>query len=257
MNVLASLTFYFAIFLAAESGYGQGALAIIPISSYTADKQAILKTSIQNLTEKTVKFEFVPDCDIDGELLAGAACDKFFKYVTDATVKSGGYEITSKERAAIGVSLISPIKSYALFRPLIRPLLATDTPVGQGISFEFNYRPGFLFLVKPSEDRLAIQDFSTRVSDTARIATFKFNIKNFKTPHIANISAKLISKSSKKLVRFARLAEEKIIDPRREILELEVEYGAPKDPQDSLCYELFVQEKFDGVPLNKSTNCNN
>lgn len=232
----------------------QGALTVNPISGYTAEKQGVLKVTIQNLTDKKIRFEIVRDCDIDGSEYSGKECDNFFKISTDAPEKNKNFELESHARASLTVSLAKNINSYALFKPLIRALFDDGLPKN-GIGFEFNHRPGMLFLIKPGSDKLTDVTFSTTTSQTARVATFNFDVKKFSSPRVTNVSAKLLNASSKKLLRFARLAEEKIVDPRREILKLEVEYGRLEDPAETLCYELYIQDKSTQGGLDKLTNC--
>ncbi len=241
--------------LNAQSALAQGALAITPMSSQSADRQAVLRSSIQNMTAKTVVFELKMDCDVDGVELSGAACEKNIRFTTDGVNKGGQYEIPGNGRLSISASLIGTVESYALFKPFIRPLMQIEKNGASGVAFEFNYRPGFLFLIRPAEESLAVESFSTRTNDTARIANFSFDIKNFKSPHVATISAKLVNSSTGQLVRFARLAEDKIIDPRRAKLELETEYAKLTDQESPLCYELYVQEKKSGASLQKLSNC--
>jgi hypothetical protein len=241
--------------MGAGDAWGQGALAITPMSSQSADKQAVLRSSIQNMTAKPLVFELKMECDVDGAELSGPACAKFIRLTTDGVQKNGQYEIAANARLTISASLIGPVESYALFKPFIRPLMQSESARKSGVGFEFNYRPGFLFLLRPADDPLVVDSFATRTNDAARIASFSFDIKKFKSPHVATISAKIVHASTGQLVRFARLAEDKIIDPRREKLELEAEYAKLSDPDAPVCYELYIQEKKAGASLQKLSNC--
>jgi hypothetical protein len=245
----------FAVYTHYPTAFGQGALAVTPMSLHTSDKQAVLRSSIQNMTPKSIQVEIKLDCDVDGIEMTGADCEKKIKFTTDGVVKNGNYEIGANSRISISASLVGSVESYALFKPYIRPLLRDEKNERSSVGFEFNYRPGFLFLLRPASDVLAVKSFSTKSNSTARQASFIFDIRDFKSPHVVTISAKLIHKNKGQMVRFLRLAEEKILDPKRQTLELEGEYAKISDPELPLCYELYIQEKKPGASLQKISDC--
>jgi|GEM_PF-2241749 len=230
---------------------GQGSAVISPMSAVVGTSQQIISFQINNQLEGELRLKLTKQCEIDGVSFSDADCDTYFKMQGPEIGIDGVLRIERGRSVSMELFLKRTVEKYALFKPLFAP--ESREASEQEIPFEFRYQPGYLFLLQPDMSPLRIAEFKTRQDENSRFAVWEFDLTSLRAPSVMTISAKLIDKSTKRLVRFLRIANEKMLDPARKKLALEGAF-APAAEQTSVCYELIVQ-RFGNKQMEKYTDC--
>ena len=233
--------------------FAQGSAVVLPMSKYVLKQEDRISFQVHNQLNSHMMMDVNYRCEVDGEDLDGDICMKYFTVKFGSEMNLKKIEIPQLSSVRGEVSLQLPVKRFALFKPIFTPM-TTHEKKTEGVAFDFSYQPGYIFLVSPEPANLSLPKFTVRSTNTEQVAIFDFDIAEMVTPAIASISAKIIDKENKKMMRFTRLASEKIIDPRRKTLRLEAGYAPPGD-KTFACYELLVQWVSD-KRIQKITNCN-
>jgi hypothetical protein len=221
--------------------FGQGAVIVDPISKAVYDKSETVNWSVYNRLDQPLKVKITPHCLVDGRELKEKDCDAFFRLEDSGVASEKLIEIPANQKHQLLVRSIGKIEKYGLYKPIFDPVL-TDQPVASGVKFVFNYQPGALFLLNPSFEKLELPKATKAKGLKHSAIMFEFDLKHLANPQVVNISAKVFEKNSKKVVKLLRLANEKIVDPTRNPLNLEVVWGELND-QREVCYELIIQNQ--------------
>lgn len=247
----------FAVFLAllAEPThlFAQGAAVIMPLSKHVTSADEVISFFIHNRLDTDLKLKYSPRCDVDGTEQSDEDCLKVFSVTFDIPVKSQEIVIPKGGRLRGDVHLTKKELKFALFKPLFVPVL--DAPKeNSAVRFDLSYQPGYLFVVNPVKERISKLDFDSYVLANARRARLKLDLTSLSMPQVVSVSAKLLDAKSKKTLRFVRLASDKIVDPKRKVLELESDFAGPEDKTE-VCYQAFVESQTTKEIYN-SSNCN-
>ncbi len=225
--------------------YAQGAVVLNPMSAYTTDANATQTFHISNRIEEKLKLNVVWKCDIDGKEVEGQPCLDVFAIEIDGTAQTKNQiEIPTQGRARVDVKIknteAAKTLSYALFKPLLKPELKQEKRENS-ISFDFAYQPGILFILKPSTDKLSNVKFSTYINQDVRRLKLDFDVSTLKIPAVTSVSTKIFALDSKKLIRFVRLASNKIFDAHRGLISLEGEFTGKAD-KTKVCHQTFIED---------------
>ncbi len=223
--------------------FAQGIAAVAPMSKSAGPGDSSISFLVQNLTANEIQLSYQPECDVGGLEVKGEECLKAFDVNFLPPPVEGVFTVPQSGRVEGSVSLKNTNIEFALFKPIFEPANNPSAKKPEGVAFEFGYQPGYLFIVKPKAQELAPPRFSTIVQGSNRRVRFSYMLDTLTMPALLNISAKIINKSDKKLIRFLSLAREKIADPKRAILELESDFtlASNKDP---VCFQIFVDDRF-------------
>jgi hypothetical protein len=230
---------FFVLLFAGSDLFAQGTAIVMPMSKYVFSKDEAVVFTIHNQLSEPLTFEVIPKCDVDGEVLEGKQCLNYFAMDFSGEFRSGKIEVPKAGSVQGKVRLNASPKRYALYKPLIAPV-RNKKKLGGGVGFEFRYQPGYLFLVAPEKAEFPMPNVTFRSSEQEKLAVLDFDLKSLTMPSPASISAKIIDKSSGKMLRFVRLASEKIFDPARGQVKLEAGYAPPKD-EHVICLDIIVQ----------------
>ena len=241
-SICPKITCLLGTWLYAGILYGQGAAVVMPLSKSVASKDETIVFFIHNRTDDLLTMAYTPKCDVDGVDHEGQICLDTFAMTCGAEIKDNLIKVAKEGSLRCEVRLTSGKGRFALFKPVFTPSASGDNGKPNAIPFTFSYQPGYLFLLKPAADRFTNIQFDTYVVDNARRARFKINLKELAVPQVVSFSAKILDKKTKKLLRFVRLASDKIADPKRGLLELEDNFANGADQSD-VCYQAFVENK--------------
>jgi hypothetical protein len=239
--------------LFASIALSQGAAAILPLSKGVSEANDVISFYIHNLLEEALTLTYTPICDIDGKEFENAPCLEAFSIVFDAKLQENKFTLEKGKSMKGEVRLNKSNIKFAIFKPLFKPVLSRANAKANTIQFNFGYQPGYLFLIAPSKEHLTAPSFDTYVVKDARRARLKFDLTTLSAPQIVSVSLKLNDRKTKKLVRFVRVASQKIVDPRRVSMDLEDEF-APADDKTNVCYEAVVQN-ISAKDLYQLSNC--
>ena len=232
-----------ACVLSPSLALAQGVAALAPMSKTVGPGEEQIAFLVQNLTTDEIRMSYVPECDIDGKEAKGADCLSAFEVSLSPAALEGILTIPQGGRIEGRVRLKKLALGFALFKPIFEPIRDPGAKKAKGVSFEFGYQPGYLFIVSPKPQTLPPPTFSTAVQGTTRRVKFAYGISNFTMPALLNVSAKITRKSDKKLIRFLSLAREKIADPKRATLEMESDFALATNSE-PVCFQIFVDDKF-------------
>jgi len=232
--------------------FAQGAAVVMPMSKYVFSKDEVVDLQIHNQLDDHLLLNITPKCEVDGTILEGKECSKFF--ALDFAHGGNVDKIDVPKNGSIqgSVRLIGAPQRYALYKPLIAPV-NNKKPLNGGVSFEFRYQPGYLFIINADKAEFGMPRLSSRSTSEEKIAVLDFDLKSLTMPSVASVSAKVIDKKSNKMIRFVRLASEKIFDPARGSITLEAGYAPPKDDA-VICLDIIVQW-LSTKSLQKINNC--
>jgi len=220
--------------------FSQGAAVILPLSKAVVGTSTAIDFRIFNRVQSDLKLKITPKCDVDSQELEGDACLKFFRMNFDVDQKDSAITIKKGLHAKGSISLTTnEIKNYAFFKPQFNPEMNLPK-INEGIRFVFNYQPGYLFIINPTLEKLPAPTVKIHKSDKSKIAQFYFDTTKLTSPQVVSISAKIKDKKTKKMLRFVRLASDKIVDPRRGDLRLDGEF-AKLNHKGKICYDIIVQ----------------
>ena len=229
------------LFLSANQAFGQGSAAILPLSKGVSSADASITFYVHNLLDQELELAYSPKCDLDGTEQEGQPCLDVFQVTFDTKLTDGSFKIPPREKFRGELSLKKKDGRYVLYKPVFRPVLPPDPKKEtEGVRFELAYQPGYLFILKPEGERLAHPTFDTYILGEARRARFHFDTSKLTMPQVLSVSVKLKDPKTKKMVRFVRLASEKIVDPKRKQLDLEDEFAQANDTS-NVCYDAIVQ----------------
>ena len=240
MKKLRILAVYLVLSIKSVPAFAQGSAVVMPLSKAVYSAEEVISFQVHNLQDDELTLAIEPKCELDGTSLVAAACNSTFKVTYDPNPKNGKIKLNKHSSVQGTVALVNPPKHYALFKPLISPVLAQKEKP-QGISFEFNYQPGYLFLIDKANQEIKKVSLSLRETKDARIARFVVDLGSLSMPAVASFSAKILDKKSKNLLKFLRLASDKILDPQRGKVELEGAFADSAASKQDICYELIVQ----------------
>lgn len=253
LHPLQSLILLAALLFYPGQGYGAENIAISPLSSHVGSERQPLHVTIQNIGIQAQKVEIVHYCDVDGSNLTGDACLAFFEVTKEnkdvpsqITVEAGG-------RVDLGVRLKSHVSHYALYKPLIRPLVE-KSPLAKGVGFEFNFQPGMLFLLDPEARVFELPKFEMHSEMDRKVVRFEWDLGAWKTPQVLSVSAKIMDEKTKKIIKFVRLADNRIIDPLRKTLVLQSELTSD-DPALKVCFQVFITPQYGAKVVQNISNC--
>jgi hypothetical protein len=235
---LLAVIIYFSLMRATEM-LGQGAAVVMPMSHFVFSKDETISFQVHNQLNDSLVLGVDHKCEVDGVELDRTGCAKYFSLQFDVASDGSKIELPKEGSVKGVVSLISTPLRYALFKPLMAPPTGRQK-AAEGVSFEFKYQPGYLFIINPDKAELKMPVVSNRMADDQTFSKFEFDLKILSMPAVASLSAKIMDMKSKKMLRFARLASEKILDPTREKIVLEAGYNSVVDPS-YVCFEFIIQ----------------
>lgn len=250
---MVRLVFGFLSFFSGTSLFGQGAVIVDPISKAVYNKTETIDWTVYNRLDRRLKVKVTPHCIIDGNVLQEKACDAVFRLEKSGIASEMVLDIPASQKQQLLVRVVGNIERYGLYKPVFDPVL-DDEPKASGVKFVFNYQPGALFLVNPVFEKLELPKASKSKNSKHAAIMFEFDVSKFTNPQVVNISAKIVEKDTKKVVKLLRMANEKIIDPTRNPLNLEVVWGSLDDPR-QVCYELIVQNQSFKTEIYTLTGC--
>lgn len=221
--------------------FGQGAAVVTPLSRTLSGSDGVIEFYIHNRLNRELPLRYQAFCEVDGIEKKAQECDATFDVNLASLAKDGLITIPTGGRIEGRVFLKNKEIRYGFFKPLFEPILESDKP-GSGVQFQFKYQPGYLFLVKPSDEKISKVTFDTYIMGTTRRARFKLELFGLSMPQEISVSVKIVDKATKKLLRFVPLAKEKIADPRRGTLDLEGDFAGAENKSD-VCYQLFVENR--------------
>lgn len=221
----------------------QGLATVFPMSKAVGAAGDGISFVIQNQSENDVDFTYAPECDVDGKELSGEACTPYFEATLNTDLKDGKFKLPARGKVEGRVSLKTGVSRFALFKPLFEPAPSAADKQKPGVSFEFGYQPGYLFVLKAPSERVTAANFSSLSSQGTQRLKWVLPVSGVTVPQLLNVSAKLSEKGSNKTLKFLPLAKEKIFDPKRGELLLEADLGKTAVAK-TICYELFVNNKF-------------
>ena len=226
-------------FMLSATGFAQGSMVIMPMSKHVLKQQDVVSMNVHNQLQVPLLADVNLECEIDGQGLAGEDCTKYFRLKLGGEINPKKIEIPKSGSIAGDVEMILAAKRYGLLKPVFSPI-SSGGKKGDGVAFEFSYQPGYLILINPDPVTLGLPKFSTRVNGDQKVAMFELDLTTLTMPAVASISAKILDKKTKKMMRFARLASDKIFDPIRKTVTLEAGYAPAKDESET-CFDLIVQ----------------
>jgi hypothetical protein len=229
-----------AVFGHAQLAKAQGGGAVLPLSAVSLAASADIPFTVYNYGDSDLDFRIDPVCDLDGTEKTGEDCFKVFSLSFDVEMKNGIIRVPKGGRANATVKLLDAgSMRFALFKPIVDPLFPQE--LGRNaVAFKINYQPGYLYILKPAEEKLQSFTFATSANKEQRRANFEFDISALTMPQEVNVSAKISDKASGKLIRFVPLVKNKIVDPRRKKLQVSSDF-APASSKGAVCAQLFVQ----------------
>jgi len=231
----------------------QGTAVVLPLSKVVTSAQEVITFQIHSQVNEELRLKVDYFCEVDGVELSSVDCLKNFVLSFDRPLNDQILQLPDSSTSAQGtLTLTNSPQKYAFFKPLFAPVSSAEKRK-EGLSFDFKYQPGYLFLIKPDQPSIQSLSYSERITNDAKIAHFELDLSSLTMPHVASISAKIMDKSSRKLIRFVRLASEKILDPKRMKIEMEAPYGAPNLATQT-CYELIIQWN-SSTSMQKLTSC--
>jgi hypothetical protein len=230
----------------------QGSAVIMPMSQYLMKQEKTASFNVHNQLKNPMTMDVAYECEVDGVAIKSDECTRYFNLKISNEINPKKFEIQSSGSVEAYVQMIQAAKRYALFKPVFSPIVAGDSR-SNSVAFDFSYQPGILYILNADPVSIATPKFSTRVTDTEKIAVFDLDLQTMTMPAVASISAKIMDKDSKKMMRFVRLASDKIIDPYRKTVTLEAGYAPPKDTSNA-CFEVIIQW-LSTKSLQKLSNC--
>ena len=239
MRLESQFLILLTVLLMCSHARAQGSAVVMPMSKYVLNKDEVVNFSIYNQLNEALLLNITPKCDVDGQILEGEQCAQFFSLQFQSGASSGKVDVAKGGSVQASVKLVGGPKRYALFKPLISPVFnkkSSESSVG----FEFRYQPGYLFIISQEKSEFPPPKVSFRSTSEEKIAVLDFDLKSLPMPSVATLSAKVIDQKSNKLIRFVRLASEKIFDPARGQIKLEAGYASPKDER-AICLDIIVQ----------------
>jgi hypothetical protein len=251
--LLATLVFKLITLSWSTQLLGQGAAIFLPLSQTVFGNQDNIPFRISNRLTTSLMMKIHLHCEVDGNMLEGDACQNFFRLIVDGRQEHERITIPASGMANAMVSLKTSVKRYAFFKPRFEPQI-DDAQAPKGVSFVFDYQPGYLFLVGAKNNHLGRPVFAVESDRHSRNARFTFDVNQLQHPQLVSVSAKIINAETKQMVRFLRLANEKIVDPRRGDFQLVAEY-APLDDASTVCYQLFIQHHGETEELERHDSC--
>lgn len=239
MSLYYVIVMFALLTMAPNFAYCQGSAVIMPMSSHVVGQDQKMTFQIYNQLESVLSMDIQMLCEVDGVTLKGLDCSKYFRLKLGDKINPTRIDIAKTGSVAGEVEFSEVPQKYGLIKPIFTPIRSGESKFNS-VAFEFSYQPGYLFLVNSETATLEKPVFSTRVIKDEKVAIFEFNPSSLSMPAVASISAKISAIESKKTIRFARLASEKIIDPKRKKLVLETSYTSAKDDTPT-CYDLIIQ----------------
>jgi hypothetical protein len=218
----------------------QGAAVIMPLSKALSVATEVVSFDLFNRLESALTLSVSIKCDVNGQELEGIACDPYFEMTPLTPLDSDSITIPQNGKWTARVRLKDPNIEFAIFKPLFVPQIKDDSQNESTVRFDLAYQPGYLWVLKPSQKELKDLTFSTYALQNSKRAKFVFSLKELDKPQVWNLSAKILEASNGQLVRFIRLANDKILDPKRQEMTFEGEYAQANDDRE-VCYELFVE----------------
>lgn len=252
MNVFLSVVALLAGFLRTGPANGQGSAVVMPLSKAVTDPSESVVFYIHNQIEETLSLSYDLKCDIDGKDEQGEVCAAAFDAQFDIAPKDGKIVIPKHGKVTGNVRLKNKGVRFALYKPIFTPLLPADQKENL-VTFQMKYQPGYLFLVRPGDEKISQGDFRTVDTETARRFKFQLDISNLTVPQVIGVTVKVLKKADKKLVRLVRVASDKIADPKRKTLDLEGDF-AEKGDKTEVCYEMYITN-LGSKAIDKRTNC--
>lgn len=236
---------FFRFFLVIIVGFwksnvcAQGSAVVMPMSKYVLNKDEVVNFHIYNQLSETLLLDITPKCDVDGRIFEGEQCAKYFSLQMQSGVSGGKIDVPKGGSVQGSVKLVGFVKRYALFKPLIAPVFNKKSS-GSSVGFEFRYQPGYLFVISQEKTEFTVPKVSFRSTSEEKLVVLDFDLKSLPMPSVATLSAKVMEQKSNKMIRFVRLASEKIFDPARGQIKLEAGYAPPKDER-AICLDIIVQ----------------
>lgn len=239
---LSALSAYICMVWQSNAAFGQGGGAVLPLSAVMTSSSDEISFTVYNYSPNDLDFQIDAACDIDGTESTGDNCYKHFKLNFDVEFSNGVVRVPKGGRANGLVSLMnSENLKFALFKPIIDPLYPQELGKNS-VAFKINYQPGYLFLLKPADERLSKVLFNTTINADQRRGNFEFDLSGLKLPQEVNVSAKFMDKNSGKLIRFVPLVKNKIVDPRRGKLQVSGDFSGAEN-KSPVCAQIFIQSR--------------
>ena len=227
LGVLPAL---FLFFVATQGEvFAQGLAVVNPLSAFAKPDTKQLAFSVLSRSAEDTKFSVVHECVIDGKEAKGKECRDAFEVEFDSLQPDGTFELKAGSSVAVKLSAPPVAKSFAMYKPLISPIFQKKTGEKKGIAFDFDYRPGMLFIVNPEKPNYADFSLETFLIGKEKRVKVTLPIDFLKSPQVVNMSGKIMEKSTKKMLRLVPLARQKILDPLRKVLVVDGAYALASD----------------------------
>jgi hypothetical protein len=231
------------IFNLASLAYAQGEIIINPLSNYETDVNKSLNFSINNRKRVPADVNLKHMCDVNGVSYEGVECFNYFKlsFSMEANKDTGFFSIPANDKVEVTVALSNTAVNYAIYKPLISPVAKKEQTYDNTVTFDFNYQPGMLFVVNKTKEKIELVDTKYVTEDNVKRMKTKINLAKLNIPKVVSISAKIIEKDTNNFVRLVKLATLKILDPKRDALEMYADYETSKYDK-AVCYQAYVQD---------------
>jgi hypothetical protein len=241
------------LLLTSSKSLAQENIAVNPLSSHVGDERSPLNITIQNISSSPLNVEIKHFCDVDGVNYSGDDCLRYFELSVGSKDFSPVQKLASHSRADVAIRLKSQVTRYALYKPVIKQM-KEKSPLRKGVGFEFDYQPGALFLIAPEARKYDLPKFDLKLDGGRKIVRFEWDLESWKTPQVLSVSAKIIDKNTRKIIKFVRLADGRIVDPSRKrvVLQSEITSG---DQAPSACYEVFITPHYGEKIVQNISNC--